>query len=397
MSRLDTLIDRLIVESERQVLWARKFEKKRYLFDEIKNLIARSENEYYVGIKGLRGVGKTVLMLQLMRDIERSIYFSADSLLAREFSIYEIVRGLIKRDFKTIFIDEIHSRPRWDVDLKSLYDEHHDVMIVFTGSSAMDITKTGADLSRRVVMKELRIVSFREYLNIRRGLDIPPLSFEVILREKERLTRQYALCYDFFDEYTRYGGVLYPKEVFHEELDNALRKVVVHDLIALREINVEYDYNASRLLHLVAHSPPFEVNYSSLSRDLGVTKPMAIKMVNELATAGLLIPIFPCQNRDRNIRKEPKIYLTIPIREYLAGETDITGVLREEFFVNHVRDVCYVKGERGEKTPDFRCGDKTIEIGGAKKKGYQGADYIAVDGLSMDGNKIPLFLFGFAY
>jgi hypothetical protein len=59
--------------------------------------------------------------------------------------------------------------------------------------------------------------------------------------------------------------------------------------------------------------------------------------------------------------------------------------------------VCYLKGERGEKMPDFRFKDVTIEIGGESKPTHQKADYIAVDGLTAVNNKIPLFLFGFVY
>jgi len=73
------------------------------------------------------------------------------------------------------------------------------------------------------------------------------------------------------------------------------------------------------------------------------------------------------------------------------------GAVREKFFVNHIRDVCYLKGKRGEKTPDFRFKNVKVEIGGESKTKYQSPDYIAVDGLSTVENKIPLFLFGFVY
>jgi predicted AAA+ superfamily ATPase len=58
-----------------------------------------------------------------------------------------------------------------------LYDEH-EVRIIFSGSSVLDITKTSTDLSRRVVLKELKITSFREFLNIKKDYNLPAISFE---------------------------------------------------------------------------------------------------------------------------------------------------------------------------------------------------------------------------
>ncbi|WP_237266253.1 hypothetical protein [Thermococcus cleftensis] len=49
----------LIATSRRVMAWARKFPRKRFLFDELRAI----DEEYYVGIKGIRGVGKTVLLL----------------------------------------------------------------------------------------------------------------------------------------------------------------------------------------------------------------------------------------------------------------------------------------------------------------------------------------------
>src|SRR3989344_9165688 len=102
----EEIIDEIITNSKKQIAWARKFKKKRYLFKDIKKI----NKEYFIGIKGLRGVGKTVLMLELAEEIKNSIYFSADSTLLKLFSIYETVKELIKRGFKVMFIDEIHRK-----------------------------------------------------------------------------------------------------------------------------------------------------------------------------------------------------------------------------------------------------------------------------------------------
>ncbi len=390
----DKIMDEIIVASDKLMLWAQQFRKKRYLFENI----IKTHKEYFVGIKGLRGVGKTVLMLQLAKEMKNSIYFSADAVFLKPYSLYEVSKELIQRGFTTIFIDEIHRKPQWDADIKTLYDQHI-CQIFFSGSSALNLATTSSDLSRRVLLKELRIISFREYLNLQKGFEFPALTFEKIMKERSSLARTYADGYGFFNEYLRYGGVLYPKNGFWEAMENSLKKIVIQDLSSLRDINVKYETDVYKLLYLVARSPPFEVNYSSIARELEVSKTMAIRMVHDLVRTGVLITIFPCARKGINARKEPKIYLTIPFREFIArqGAEINRGASREEFFVNHLPEVCYIKGKRGEKTPDFRFSSTTIEVGGASKTAEQAPDYIAIDSLSASGNRVPLFLFGFLY
>ncbi len=199
-------------------------------------------------------------------------------------------------------------------------------------------------------------------------------------------------------EYMERGEVLYPGSGFYDAIENSVRKVILEDLSALREISVKYETDAYRLLYLVAKSAPFEVNYSSIAKELDVSKNMAIRLVEDLSKAGLLYTLQPCGS----VRKEPKLYLTVPLRMFFAkkGFSVHLGALREEFFVNHVRWIsqpCYLKGKRGEKTADFKVGDWTIEVGGEKKRRYQRPDYIAMDGLLTGNGRIPLFLFGLIY
>lgn len=390
----ESIIDKIILNSNKQIKWAKKFNKTRYLFNKLKKI----DEEYYIGVKGIRGIGKTVLMLQLADKTKESIYFSADSTLIKPFNIYEVSKKIIQRGYENIFIDEIHRKNGWDTDIKTLYDEHES-RIFFSGSSALDITKTSADLSRRVVLKELKPASFREFLNIRKKYDIHSTSFEEIINNKNSLTKKYTDTYTHLDEYMKYGGVLYPKHGFFEALENTIRKVVLQDLSSLRDINIKYETDVYKLLYLIARSPPYQTNYSAISRELETSKTFATRIVKDLEKTGIIITAFPCKKKGIDVKKEPKIYLSIPIRNFFLkhGVEINKGALREEFFINHIKDVCYVKGKRGEKTPDFRYKDVILEIGGSSKTKYQKPDYRAVDSLSTENDRIPLFLFGFVY
>jgi hypothetical protein len=57
---------------------------------------------------------------------------------------------------------------------------------------------------------------------------------------------------------------------------------------------------------------------------------------------------------------------------------------------------CYIKTGK-IKSADFMINNKIFEVGGENKKNNQKADYLVVDSLICENNKIPLFLFGFLY
>ncbi len=389
----ERILSSLIATSRRLMAWAGKFRERRFLYDELRLI----DEEYYVGIKGVRGVGKTVLLLQLARNIEKSVYFSADSVLIKPFTLYDVVKALAEMGYRNIFIDEIHRKPDWSEDLKSLYDEH-EVRVFFSGSSSIDIVTLSADLSRRVVLKELPPASFREWLNIKRGFSIPKHPLEEVLSRTFDLSNIYIELANLWREYMEKGGVLYPESGFYDALENSIRKVILEDLSALREISVKYETDAYRLLYYIAKSAPFEAKYSSIAKELGVSKNMAIRLVDDLSKAGLIYAVQPCGSS----RKEPKLYLTVPLRMFFArkGFNVNIGALREEFFVNHMRwvsPICYLKGARGEKTADFKVSNTVIEVGGRSKSRYQRPEYIAVDGLVTGRGRVPLFLFGLVY
>ncbi len=387
----DAIIEKILLKSESLKKWVEQFTKKRYLFDKA----LTTATDFYVGIKGLRGIGKTVFLLQLSKMFENSIYLSADAVYLRPHSIYEITQALGKRGFKDIFIDEIHLRSNWQDDIKTIYDEH-ELRIFFSGSSSIELKKSSADLSRRVILYDLKPLSFREFLNIRKNFDIPYYSFDDIIKKGKEISIKHLSAFEYFDEHMKFGGVLYSGEGFYEALENSLEKIISRDLASLRDINIKYEEDAYKILYHVAVSSPFEISFSSLSQKLGISKTFVIRLISDLASAGVIIAFYPCKQAKKDVKKEPKIYLTIPFRT-LFTQTAGRGIIREEFFVNHTEVSCYLKTEKGEKTSDFSVNGLKIEVGGVSKDFRQNPDYIAVDSALFDNKKIPLFLVGFLY
>lgn len=390
----EEIFSNLVISSERAIENAKAYRFHRYLFE----TVDKASNKFYNGVYGLRGVGKTVLLLQLAGKRKKSIYIPADAKYLLQESLYDIVNHVLARGYENVFIDEIHARKDWTIDLKTLFDEGKG-NIFFSGSSSMELRK-GADLSRRARMHELKPASFREYLNIKKGAVLEKIKLEELYDKEKRkdLTIKHRKWMEFLQEYYRYGGVLYEgiEDEYPKSISNSLEKIIAVDLTHLRELDVKVENDIYKLLYKIAASGPYEGSYTKLATYLEISKATVIKLLLDLEKVGLLKQIFPY---GKGFKKEPKIYIRIPFRyalnEMSGKKTDI-GIVREEFFANNVDVEGYFKTERGEKTPDFMVGRKTIEVGGVSKK-INTADYIAVDGAIFSENRIPLFLFGFLY
>src|SRR3990167_3504681 len=136
----------------------------RFLYDKI------DLSDRLIGLIGSRGVGKTTLLLQIIKNkLFNKIpvfYLSADHIYFENHTLYQFVEDLyLTEGIEIFFIDEIHKYPNWNREIKNLYDGFQKLRLIFSGSSSLDIIKGSYDLSRRTKMYHLPGLSFREYLN----------------------------------------------------------------------------------------------------------------------------------------------------------------------------------------------------------------------------------------
>ena len=157
---------------------------KRYLYKQI-NWDAR-----LLGIKGARGVGKTTLLLQRIKEnftnIDDVFYVSLDNLWFQNHRAEDLVEFLYTHGVHYIFFDEVHKYPNWTLFIKNLYDSYPDLNIVYTGSAMLAIDNSKVDLSRRQSLYSLKGLSFREYLEYEGIATLHPLSLEELLKEHVR-------------------------------------------------------------------------------------------------------------------------------------------------------------------------------------------------------------------
>lgn len=377
----------------------------RYLYDKV-NWSSR-----LVAIKGARGVGKTTMMLQSIKERfaehpEHALYVSLDNLWFANHALSEVVEYHYTHGGTHLFIDEVHKYPSWQTLMKNIYDEYPDLHVAFTGSSMLKIDHSKADLSRRMSDYTLHGLSFREYLSFEADIDVPEVGLEELLRDHVRIAMQLSAkvkVLPLFESYLEHGYYPFYKEEmddFYERLKKTVYAILNEDIPAIEEITYPTVQKLQRMLMILAERVPQTPKMNELYAILETTREQGLKMMNLLQRAALLQLLSTKTREFHHLLKPDKIYLNNPNLMYaLTGQPD-KGTLRETFFINQlsaVADVCYPR--RG----DFLVNHKYLfEVGGKNKtfdqiKGIPDS-FLAIDGVETGfGNRIPLWMFGLLY
>jgi predicted AAA+ superfamily ATPase len=380
----------------------RSYLHKRFLYEELENARGR----HFTGIVGPRGSGKTVLLRQYALEHADACYLSADT-LEPDDDLWNMVGKLNEHyGFHRFLIDEVHFLPDATALLKRLYD-FRDIEVLFSSSVALAMRASAHDLSRRVRLLELHNFSFREYVAFKQAVSLPACSLEQL--EKREWTPDHLRSGRFFEDYLIGAGLL-PFSLQEPEplpfLASIVEKIISRDIPLVARLTLDELATIRRLLRFVGRSAVDGINYSSLSQNLGITKYKAEQYVDCLEKAFVLQRVFP---EGTNVLREPKVLMAPPCRLLYRDPEDALGGLREDFFVNMLRqagvEISYLKSTRGRKTPDYLIAggpDKlVVEIGGAGK-GRQQFKGIEIDRKLVfahtdtpTANSIPLFMIGY--
>lgn len=370
---------------------------KRYLYQEI------SWDSRMIGIIGPRGVGKTTMILQYIKEKlgnKRALYVSADDMYFADNKLIDLADEFFKNAGEYLFVDEIHKYADWSRELKNIYDSYPDLKVVFTGSSVLDILKGTADLSRRALIYKLQGLSFREYLNFFHKQNIDTYSIDQIVKGEVKL-RNIKHPLPLFKDYLHRG--YYPFGI-ENELKLRLGQIVIQtletDIPQYANMNVSTSRKLKKLLSIIAESVPFKPNLSKIAEMINVSRNSLDDYFTYMEKAGLIGQL---RNETRGIRglaKVDKVYLdNTNLIFSLAGEKSNIGNIRETFFLNQMKEKNDVISSRNA---DFVINDYTFEVGGKNKQQKQiekdGRSYIVKDDIEFAYlNVIPLWAFGLNY
>lgn len=359
-------------------------------------------NSRMVGLTGPRGVGKTTLVLQYIKENlprDTSLYVTAEDFYFADHRLLELADDFVKRGGKHLFIDEIHRYPDWSKELKLMYDYHPELQVVFTGSSVLDINKGASDLSRRAVMYHMQGLSFREYLSLFHGLEFPVYSLEDILQSKVEIPARFHPL-QFFPDYLKQGYYPFSSEDQQIRIQQIVNLALESDIPQYAGMNVSTGRKLKQLLAIIAKSVPFKPSISSIATALNVSRNSVADYCLYIEEAGLIAQLRDDTGGIRGLGKVDKIYLDNPNLIYTLGGGQVEiGNVRETFFFNQMRVEHDVMTS---SVSDFRIDGYTFEIGGRKKgrKQIEGIPdaFVVKDDIEFGSHGvIPLWHFGFGY
>lgn len=361
-------------------------------------------NDRLIAILGARGVGKTTLVLQhikLYEDVDTTLFVYADDLWFSTHSLVTLAEIFYTNGGRVLYIDEIHKYKNWSQEIKNIYDQYPDLKVRYTGSSILDLQKGSHDLSRRVLEFQMHGLSFREYVALRYGADIPIHTLEQVLANKIEFPYKDYRPVALFKEYLRQGYYPYFKESGYElRLTKTINAILEVDIPKFAELSISASEKLKTLLYIVAQSVPFKPNYSKIARDLDMHRNAVSDLMVWLDKADLINILRDDVEGYKLLGKVNKIYLNNPNLAYaLSDDEPNIGNIRETIFLAWLRATHKVTAS---SVSDFKVGKYTFEVGGKKKGQHQIKDvehaYVVKDDIEYGHlNEVPLWAFGLLY
>ncbi|MEM4381299.1 MAG: ATP-binding protein [Candidatus Caldarchaeum sp.] len=292
--------------------------KHRDLFKTLSNGLFR---KYIQVVAGLRRVGKSTLLFQLIKHLIvqgtkplRIIYVSFDDPAARRKGVVGCLKDfteLTGENYRTgalyLFVDEAQKSPDWASELKLIYDNYKNIRIVVSGSAGLNLlAEAKRSLAGRALYYELKPLSFQEYL--------------LFVESKADVSKPQLYSEELRKEFERYLKKPFP-EIVHED-DEAFIKTYVREAVLepvlFKDIPLHFRDVDVLLIESIMQNfltnPGTYLSVDSLSRDMKRAKTTIYKCLFYLEASLLTRRVMNFRPSTRSAsRKLARIYPYHPV------------------------------------------------------------------------------------
>ena len=348
--------------------------------DEIKGyldtFLKKDTSNKIIVLPGLRGVGKTTLILQAYEYLLKEKNIPPNNILYISFddlndlvkcNIRQMVEIYLKNIFNAklrnldekvfIFIDESQIDKNWASSGKIIYDKSYNIFMIFTGSSALHL-ELNDDLARRMRKKSITPLNYNQHLKLKYDINVSGLSdylrdliftgnFDDAVKSEFEVNNLLTNCVDYssteWDEYFKFGGfpILFDKKSHREiceDLVEITQRVITKDMPQIKDISSENQSNAKRILRYLALQQPGELTQANLANYLKTSTANVNKILDLLEKTHLIFHCEPYGGSAKRVKKAWKYYFAAPsIRHALStkvgnpllGTEDYEGLLLE--------------------------------------------------------------------
>jgi len=310
--------------------WKNEFEpefKEREIYKQILRFMQMPQ---VIAFTGLRRVGKTTLMLMIVKDALKNnfepqdiIYLSYDEF--REVEIREVVREyevMMEKNFRKgkylLLLDEIQKLSNWEDQVKGIYDAFgKNIRIIISGSESLFIKKKSKEtLAGRIFDFKVEPLSFKEFLFFK-GVDLKPAG--LYERELLRLFEEFSLTLGF----PELVGVKEKYVIKKYVKESIVERVVYRDmqkLFGIKDISV-----IESILNILMEEPGQIIDLSKLADELNISRQTLTTYFTYMEESFLIRKLYNySRNRRKVERKLKKYYPTIISVDLLFREDDLS-------------------------------------------------------------------------
>ncbi len=306
-------------------------------------------------IKGARQVGKTYLLKEIKKDLEKSgkkvAYLLADEIdnkpilkSSASLELYLEQYFNFPNKFIYLMIDEFQVLEEAGLLLKNIFDKYKNkIQLIVSGSSALEINKNSEYLTGRAIHFNVGRVNFKEYFDFREAVNAKRRNL-ADFKELEVFFETFKPKLELsMGEYLSYGG--YPEVLTThgaEEKEIVLKSIIKTyiDKDIINQLNIENVTGFNSLIKILAGQIGQLVNSRELSNTANISINTLKKYLEILAGTYIIDLVTPYfKNIRSEISKMPKVYvLDIGIRNYLLRSFDAglegQGGIIENFVYN---------------------------------------------------------------
>ena len=311
------------------------FAKKRRFFDSVLKYLDKKQ---IVELIGLRRVGKTVLLFQIINHLLENKknpfsiwYFTFDEEKIKLENLLQSFAAQTQIDFRRekvfVFLDEIQKLDDFQSQIKIYYDLYPNLKFFISGSTSLFVKKkTQESLAGRIKSFFLSPLSFEEYLYFKDKSDLleKPLVF------KSEIEREFEIFL---------GSQLIESVYFSEEKErkeyfiSIIKKIIFEDVPPV--FSIDNPNILWKLVKIIGQNPGVFINYQNLSGELGVSNKTLSRYLFCLEESFLVKKVY---NFSRNLmtseKKMKRFYLASPSFSRAVADFTETGRLVENFAVS---------------------------------------------------------------
>lgn len=272
---------------------------KRYLLEKLLRYVKYRQ---IIALVGLRRVGKTVLMKQIIETLRapknNACYISFDDI---DFQKYALAEELInyflefseKNETRYLFLDEIQKLPNWADLLKTYYDTEENLKIFVSGSASLEIKNQKETLAGRILTFHLSPLTFGEFAGYFRLEH--ELSADGLFREYDiKFSGKKARYEKLLESYLVKGAFPELLDVEDEEfIKKYIKESVVEKTIAdISKISGEDEKTIYELYRLLVGSNGQLFEILSLSNTLKINRNVVSRCIHLLEKSFMINVIY---------------------------------------------------------------------------------------------------------